>query len=129
MLDQYLTFAESLIQNRLHFSAARSSATCRRALKQNLSGSSQVFKSRASSRKSESSLNKRRKNYKPAIWTSNNAFVSRAESLWFKSQNGQIEHSVATSLPPLRHFFERSYAARRCNDAEIGPVNSLYDSG
>ena len=41
-----------------------------------------------------------------------NAFVSGAESQRFKSQAGQVGHSVANGSPPLRHFFERSCVAR-----------------
>ena len=40
-----------------------------------------------------------------------NAFVSGARGLRFKSRAGQIGHSVANSSPPLRHFFERSSLA------------------
>ena len=46
------------------------------------------------------------------IWWSGNAFVTGAGDLRFKSQAGQIEHSVANGSPPLRHFFERSCVAR-----------------
>ena len=45
-------------------------------------------------------------------WSSGNAFVSGAGGLRFKSQAGQIGHSVANGSPPLRHFFERSCVAR-----------------
>ena len=45
-------------------------------------------------------------------WSSGNVFVSGAENLRFKSRAGQIGHSVANGSPPLRHFFERSCAAR-----------------
>ena len=39
------------------------------------------------------------------------AFRSRDECVTVrKSWAGQIEHSVANDLPPLRHFFERSVA-------------------
>ena len=63
----------------------------------------------------------------PASWSSGNAFVSGAGGLRFKSQNGQIGHSVANGSPPLRHFFERSCVAREqiSKDAEMGPANSL----
>ena len=49
---------------------------------------------------------------KPACWLSGNAFVFGERSLTFKSQDGQIGHSVANDLPPLQHFFERSRVAR-----------------
>ena len=42
----------------------------------------------------------------------NNAFVSVAGGLRFKSRAGQIGHSVANGSPLLRHFFERSCVAR-----------------
>ena len=45
-------------------------------------------------------------------WSSDNAFVSGTEGLRFKSRVGKIEHSVANSSPPLRHFFKRSCVAR-----------------
>ena len=48
----------------------------------------------------------------PASWSSGNAFVSGAGDLRFKSQAGQIGHSVANGSPPLRHFFKRSCVAR-----------------
>ena len=44
--------------------------------------------------------------------SSGNAFVSGAGGLRFKSQAGQIGHSVANGSPPLRHFFERSCVTR-----------------
>ena len=43
-----------------------------------------------------------------------------------KSRTGQIERSVANGSPPLRHFFERSRVARRCNEAEMDHANSLH---
>ena len=45
-------------------------------------------------------------------WSSVDAFVSGAGGLKFKSRIGQIGHSVADSLPPLRHFFKRTCADR-----------------
>ena len=48
----------------------------------------------------------------PASWSSGNAFVSGAGGLRFKSQAGQIGHSIANGSPPLRHFFKRSCVAR-----------------
>ena len=39
-------------------------------------------------------------------------FVFGAVGLRLKSRSGQIEHSVANSSPPLRHFFKRSWVAR-----------------
>ena len=53
-----------------------------------------------------------------ASWPSGNAFVSGAEGLRFKSRVGQIGHSVANDLPPLRHFF-KSAVLLGCNDAEM----------
>ena len=41
--------------------------------------------------------------------------------LWFKSRAGKIGHSVASGLPPRRHFFEKSCVARRRHDKEIVP--------
>ena len=61
-----------------------------------------------------------------ASWSSGNAFVSGAGGLRFKSRPGQIEHSVANGLPPLRHFFERSCVARKRNDAKMGRGNWLH---
>ena len=54
-------------------------------------------------------------------WSSGQPFVSEAGSLRFNSWAGQIGHSVANGLPPLRRFFERSSVAHRRNDAEMGP--------
>ena len=54
-----------------------------------------------------------------------NPFVSGAGDLRFKSQAGQIEHSVATT----RHLFEISSKAAvllGCNDAEMAPANSPH---
>ena len=39
-------------------------------------------------------------------------FVSEAGGMRFKSQAGQIGHSVANDLPPLQHFFEMNCVAR-----------------
>ena len=50
---------------------------------------------------------------KPASWSSGDGFVSGAGGLRFKSRAGQIGHSVANGLPPLRHFFERICVATR----------------
>ena len=57
--------------------------------------------------------------YTSASWSSGNAFVFGAEGfevqvggVRFKSLDGQIEYSAANGSPPLRHFFERSCAAR-----------------
>ena len=52
----------------------------------------------------------------------------REVDLRFEFRAGQIGHSVANGSPPLQHFFERKYAARRRNDAEMGPANSLHAS-
>ena len=41
-----------------------------------------------------------------ASWSSGNAFVSGAGGRRFKSQAGQIGHSVANGSSLLRHFFE-----------------------
>ena len=54
------------------------------------------------------------------------AFVSGAEGLRFESRAGQIEHSVANSSPPLRYVLERSCVFRMCNDADMGPTDSLH---
>ena len=45
-------------------------------------------------------------------WSSGNVFVSGTGGLRFKSRAGQIRHSVANGLPPLRHYFERSCVVR-----------------
>ena len=45
-------------------------------------------------------------------WSSGNAFVPGTIGLRFKSQTGQIGHSVANDSPPLRHFYERSCIAQ-----------------
>ena len=42
------------------------------------------------------------------LQSSDNAFVSGAGGLKFKSRAGEIGHSVANRLPSLRHSFERS---------------------
>ena len=47
-----------------------------------------------------------------ASWSSDNAFVSGAVGLRFKSRAGQIRHKVANGLPQLQHFYERSCVAR-----------------
>ena len=52
----------------------------------------------------------------PTSWSSGNEFVSGAGSMRFKSRAGQIGHSVANGLPPLRHFL----------DAEMGTANWLH---
>ena len=49
-------------------------------------------------------------------------FVSGLGGLRFKSQAGQIEHSVANSLPQLQHFLKRICVACRRNDSEMGPA-------
>ena len=61
-------------------------------------------------------------------WSSGNAFISEPGGMRFKSLDGQIVHNVAHRSPPLRHFFERSCVAGRCNDAEMGFANSLHAS-
>ena len=61
----------------------------------------------------------------PASWSSGNAFVSGAVGQRFKSRAGQIGPSVANGSPPQRHFFERR-CVLECNDAEMGPANSLH---
>ena len=47
-----------------------------------------------------------------ACWSSGNAFVFGAGGRRFKSRAGQIERSVATGSPSLRHFSERNCFAR-----------------
>ena len=59
-------------------------------------------------------------------WSSGKAFASIAGGLRFKSRGGQIGHKIANGSLPLRHFFEKSCVARRCNDAEMVPINSLH---
>ena len=49
----------------------------------------------------------------PASWSSGNVFISEAGGLRFKFRAHQIGHGVANSSPSLRHFFEKSCAARR----------------
>ena len=46
-----------------------------------------------------------------ASWLSSKAFISGAGGSRFKSQDNQIERSVANSSPPLHHFFKRSCVA------------------
>ena len=58
----------------------------------------------------------------------NNAFVSKMEGLRFKSRVGEIGLNVANGSPPLQNFFERSFVARRRNDAELGSANLLGPS-
>ena len=48
----------------------------------------------------------------PASWSSGYALVSRVGELRFKSQAGQLRHSVANGSPPLPHFFETNSVAR-----------------
>ena len=75
------------------------------------------------------------------VGVTGNAFVSGAGGLRFKSQAGQIGHSVANGSPPLRKSDTVLPTARhRCdisskeavlpgrNDAEMGPANSLHAS-
>ena len=50
--------------------------------------------------------------FAPASWSSGNAPEPGLGGLSFKSQTGQIEHSVANGSPPLQHFFEWSFVAR-----------------
>ena len=63
----------------------------------------------------------RKNSLKPVSSSSGNAFVSGAGSPEFNFWNGQIGYCVAYGSPPLQHFFERSCAARRSNDAEMAP--------
>ena len=44
-------------------------------------------------------------------WPSDNAFVSGAGSLRFKSRAGQIGNGVANDSPPLQHFFKTNCIA------------------
>ena len=60
-------------------------------------------------------------------WSSSNAFVSGAGSLRFKSRSGQIGHSVANGLN-RRKISSKGAALPGCNDAEMGPANSLHAS-
>ena len=46
----------------------------------------------------------------------------------FKPWLGQIARSVANGSPPLRHFLERSFVARRRDNAKMGPVRYLHAS-
>ena len=62
------------------------------------------------------------------MWSSGNSFASKERGLRFKSQTGQIGHSVAKDLPPQQSFFKKSYVARRLNDAERGPANLSHAS-
>ena len=55
-----------------------------------------------------------------------NAIISGAGGLRFKSQPGQIGHSVVNSL--LRRFFEKSFVFYRRVDAEMGFANSVHAS-
>ena len=49
--------------------------------------------------------------FRPASWSSGNAFVSGAGGLKFNSRAGQIGLSVANGLPLLQCFVKRSYVA------------------
>ena len=60
-----------------------------------------------------------------ARWSSRHAFVSEAGNLWLKSRTDQIVHSVVNGLPSLRHF-EKTFIARKRNDAKMGPANPLH---
>ena len=64
----------------------------------------------------------------PATCLSSNTFISEARGQRFKSGVGQIRHSVANGSPPLGHFFKWSCVARRRNNVEMGPSNSLHSS-
>ena len=63
---------------------------------------------------------------KIAGWSSDNAFVSEAGGLRFKSRAGQIGHSAAYGSPPRDISFKTKLPG--CNDAETGPANSLHVS-
>ena len=63
----------------------------------------------------------------PASWSSDNAFVSGAGGLRFKSLAGQIGHSVANGSPPLRHYSKGAVLPGR-KEAKMGPANSLHAS-
>ena len=65
---------------------------------------------------------------KSAWWSSDNAFVSRAGGLRFKSWAGQSGRSVANCSTPLQSLFERRCVAHRRNDAKKDPVNSSHAS-
>ena len=45
-------------------------------------------------------------------WSSRKAFTRGAGGLRFKSQAGQIKHSVVNGSPSLQHFFERKCVAQ-----------------
>ena len=51
----------------------------------------------------------------PASWSSGNVFVAGAVGRRFKSQAGQIGHSVANGSPPLQNFFVKSCVALEQN--------------
>ena len=57
-------------------------------------------------------------------WSGDNAFVSGAGGMRFKSWACPIEDSVANDLPPLQHYLEKRCVACGCNDSEMGPANS-----
>ena len=60
-----------------------------------------------------------------ASLSSDNAFTFGAKGLRFKTHAGQLVHSVANDSTPLQHF-SKGIALSGCNDAEMGPVNSLH---
>ena len=58
-------------------------------------------------------------------WSSGNAFVSGAGGLRFKSRAGQTE-PVSSTIRHRRNIFFKEAVLPGCNDAEIGPSNSLH---
>ena len=62
---------------------------------------------------------------KPASWSSDNALVYGTGDLRFKSRAVQIGHRGAKGSTPQRYFFERSYVARRRNDARGDGLRQL----
>ena len=67
----------------------------------------------------------RDESFQPENWSSGYVFVAGAVDLRFKTRTGKIGHTAVNGLPPLRHFFERSYGLPGRNDAKIAPESSL----
>ena len=65
----------------------------------------------------------RDESFQPENWSSGHVFIAGAVDLRFKT--GQIGHTAVNGLPPLRHFFERSYVLPGRNESEIAPESSL----
>ena len=61
------------------------------------------------------------------VWSNGNAFVSGAGGMRFKSQAGQMGHSVANTHPRCNISSKRAVLPER-NDAKVDRANSLHAS-